>query len=100
MSVVPIINENDTVSVSEIRFGDNDTLSAITAGMVGAQHLFLLTDVDALYTDNPKINKDAKIVRVVPDVKKLREDGIYMKNGKKKPPLSLLLLFFLKTFYI
>jgi glutamate 5-kinase len=47
MNVVPIINENDSVTSSEIRFGDNDSLSAIAAGMIQADYLFLLTDVDA-----------------------------------------------------
>ncbi|KAJ3129547.1 Integrator complex subunit 11 [Nowakowskiella sp. JEL0407] len=74
MGVVPIVNENDTVSTSEIRFGDNDTLSAITAGMVSADYLFLLTDVDCLYTDNPRKNKDARVVRVCEDIKKLKEE--------------------------
>ena len=47
------MNENDTVAVNELRFGDNDTLSALVATLVGADHLFLATDVDALYTSNP-----------------------------------------------
>ena len=72
---MPIVNENDTVSNAEIRFGDNDTLSAITAGMVNADYLFLCTDVDCLYTDNPRTNPDAKPVRVVEDVAKLKEEG-------------------------
>lgn len=59
MGVVPIINENDTVSVAEIRFGDNDTLSALVAVSLAANHLFLLTDVDCLYTDNPRTNPEA-----------------------------------------
>ncbi|KAF9896340.1 hypothetical protein BX616_007656 [Lobosporangium transversale] len=73
MGVVPIVNENDTISVSEIRFGDNDTLSAITAGMVHADYLFLMTDVDCLYTDNPRVNPDAKPVLVVDDIAALKE---------------------------
>ncbi|KAK3808473.1 MAG: glutamate 5-kinase [Benniella sp.] len=73
MDVVPIVNENDTISVSEIRFGDNDTLSAITAGMIHADYLFLMTDVDCLYTDNPRINPDAKPVLVVDDITALKE---------------------------
>ncbi|CDO93182.1 unnamed protein product [Kluyveromyces dobzhanskii CBS 2104] len=68
MGVVPIVNENDTLSVSEIKFGDNDTLSAITAALIGADYLFLLTDVDCLYTDNPRTNPDAKPILVVPDI--------------------------------
>ncbi|KAF9996723.1 hypothetical protein BGZ80_009417 [Entomortierella chlamydospora] len=73
MGVVPIVNENDTISVSEIRFGDNDTLSAITAGMIHADYLFLMTDVDCLYTDNPRTNPDAKPVLVVDDIAALKE---------------------------
>ncbi|GJJ77661.1 glutamate 5-kinase [Entomortierella parvispora] len=73
MKVVPIVNENDTISVSEIRFGDNDTLSAITAGMIHADYLFLMTDVDCLYTDNPRTNLDAKPVLVVDDIAALKE---------------------------
>ncbi|KAI9501514.1 Aspartate/glutamate/uridylate kinase [Coemansia spiralis] len=73
MGVVPIVNENDTVSLGEIRFGDNDTLSAITAGMVHADYLFLLTDVDCLYTDNPRNNPNAKQVTNVTDIKALRD---------------------------
>jgi glutamate 5-kinase len=71
--VIPIINENDTLSVSEIRFGDNDTLSALTAGMINADYLFLMTDVDCLYTDNPRKNPDAKPILVVDDVGELRQ---------------------------
>ncbi|KAF9971357.1 hypothetical protein BGZ73_005728 [Actinomortierella ambigua] len=73
MGVIPIVNENDTISVSEIRFGDNDTLSAITAGMIHADYLFLMTDVDCLYTDNPRVNPDAKPVLVVDDIAALKE---------------------------
>lgn len=68
MGVVPIVNENDTLSIREIKFGDNDTLSAITAALVGADYLFLLTDVDCLYTDNPRTNPDAKPILLVPDL--------------------------------
>ncbi|KAI8820000.1 Aspartate/glutamate/uridylate kinase [Fimicolochytrium jonesii] len=72
LNVIPIVNENDTVSSSELRFGDNDTLSAITAGMVHAEYLFLLTDVECLYTDNPRTNPDARPVRLVTDIAELR----------------------------
>ncbi|CDK26388.1 unnamed protein product [Kuraishia capsulata CBS 1993] len=71
MGVIPIVNENDTLSVQEIKFGDNDTLSAITAGMCHADFLFLLTDVDCLYTDNPRTNPEAKPVLVVRNMKNL-----------------------------
>ncbi|EEH07790.1 glutamate 5-kinase [Histoplasma capsulatum G186AR] len=74
MGVVPIVNENDTLAVSEIKFGDNDTLSAITAGMVGADYLFLMTDVDGLYTSNPRTNPDAQVIEVVSDISTLTAD--------------------------
>ncbi|CCD23881.1 uncharacterized protein NDAI_0C02210 [Naumovozyma dairenensis CBS 421] len=53
LNVVPIVNENDTLSISEIKFGDNDNLSAITSVLINADYLFLFTDVDCLYTENP-----------------------------------------------
>lgn len=62
LNVIPIINENDTVSTEELRFGDNDTLSALVAVGVGANRLFLLTDVDSLFTANPRVFSDAKPV--------------------------------------
>ncbi|KAK5111698.1 hypothetical protein LTR62_004804 [Meristemomyces frigidus] len=74
MGVIPIVNENDTVSVQEIKFGDNDTLSAITAGMVQADYLFLMTDVDCLYDKNPRTNLDAKAIEVVEDIADLEAD--------------------------
>jgi glutamate 5-kinase len=72
MGVVPIVNENDTVSVSEIKFGDNDTLSAITASMIHADYLFLLTDVDGLYTANPRKDPSARLLEVVDSVASIR----------------------------
>lgn len=74
MGVIPIVNENDTLSVQEIKFGDNDTLSAITAGMVQADYLFLMTDVDCLYDKNPRTNPDAKAIEVVEDISELAVD--------------------------
>jgi len=72
MGVVPIVNENDTVSVSEIKFGDNDTLSAITGAMIHADYLFLLTDVDGLYTSNPRKDPDAKQIETVSSILDIR----------------------------
>lgn len=74
-SSVPIINENDTVSVSELRFGDNDTLSAIAAGIVDADYLFLCTDVDGLYTGNPNADPSARRLGVVSNVALARKAG-------------------------
>jgi glutamate 5-kinase len=77
MNVIPIVNENDTIAVSEIKFGDNDTLSAITAAMVHADYLFLMTDVDCLYDKNPRGNPDAKPIEVVEDIEALEADGMF-----------------------
>ncbi|ORY75897.1 glutamate 5-kinase [Neocallimastix californiae] len=71
MGVIPIVNENDTICNEHSRYGDNDTLSGITAGITNADFLFLLTDVDALYTDNPRINPEAKPIHVVKDLEEL-----------------------------
>ncbi|PCH38637.1 glutamate 5-kinase [Wolfiporia cocos MD-104 SS10] len=72
MGVVPIVNENDTVSVSEIKFGDNDTLSAITSSMIHADYLFLLTDVDGLYTSNPRKDPSATPIETVSSITAIR----------------------------
>ena len=61
----PIVNENDTVSTYEMQFGDNDTLSAIVASLIGADLLILLSDIDGLFTDDPHKNPDAKLIEVV-----------------------------------
>lgn len=74
MGVIPIVNENDTIAVSEIKFGDNDTLSAITAAMVHADMLFLMTDVDCLYDKNPRTNPDAQPIEVIDDIMALQAD--------------------------
>lgn len=68
MGVVPIVNENDTVSTDEMEygnFGDNDTLSAIVAALIGADLLILLSDIDGLYTDDPNVNPNADFVECV-----------------------------------
>jgi len=67
--VIPIINENDSVSVEEILFGDNDQLSAYVTYYFGADMLIMLSDIDAFYTDNPKINKNAKPIKIVNEIK-------------------------------
>lgn len=66
--VIPIINENDTVAVEELCFGDNDRLSALVAGLVHADLLVILTDVDGLYSANPKKDPEAKLIEEVVDV--------------------------------
>ena len=65
LGVIPIVNENDTVSTYEMQFGDNDTLSAIVASLVEADLLILLSDIDGLYTDDPHKNPNAKLIDVV-----------------------------------
>ena len=62
LNVIPIINENDTTSTEEIRFGDNDKLSAMIANALSAELLILLSDVNGLYTSNPKKSLDAKLI--------------------------------------
>lgn len=74
MGVIPIVNENDTLAVTEIKFGDNDTLSAITAAMIQADYLFLMTDVDCLYDQNPRKFANAQPIQVVPDIDCLQAD--------------------------
>lgn len=68
LGVVPIINENDTVSTAELRFGDNDRLAARVAQMVSADMLVLLSDVDGLYTADPRVNADAEHIPLVSEV--------------------------------
>lgn len=70
--VVPIINENDSVSTDEFSIGDNDNLSALTAILWSADLLILFSDINGIYTDNPKTNKDAKLVEVVESISDLR----------------------------
>jgi len=65
LGAIPIINENDTVATDEIRYGDNDRLAARTAQMVGADTLILLSDIDGLYTLDPRMNKDAQHIDIV-----------------------------------
>lgn len=65
LGVIPIVNENDTVATHEIEIGDNDTLSAVVASMIGADLLILLTDIDGLYTDDPRTNPQARFVDTV-----------------------------------
>ena len=64
MGVIPVVNENDTVATYELEL-DNDTLSAIVAALIGADLLILLSDIDGLYTDDPRKNPDAKFVDLV-----------------------------------
>ncbi|HJU04897.1 MAG TPA: glutamate 5-kinase [Nitrospiraceae bacterium] len=68
--VIPIINENDTVSVDEIRFGDNDTLAGAVAHLVDADLLIILSDVDGVFTDDPRHNPAATLIPLISEVTK------------------------------
>lgn len=68
--VIPIINENDTLAVDEIKVGDNDTLASLIVPAVAGDMLVLVSDIDGLYDDNPHINKDAKLIKNVSGVTK------------------------------
>ncbi|RRD05004.1 glutamate 5-kinase [Arachnia propionica] len=73
LGVIPVINENDTVATSEIRFGDNDRLAALVAHLVRADALVILSDVDGLYTAHPA-EPGAELIRRVPDIAQLTAD--------------------------
>ena len=70
LNYVPIVNENDTTATTEIKYGDNDRLASRVAQITNADTLILLSDVDGLYTKNPKIYKDAKLIKKVNDLNK------------------------------
>ena len=78
--VVPIINENDSVSFDEIKIGDNDNLSALTAILWSADVLLLFSDIDGVYSDNPKTNSNAKLIETVESIPELRK-SIKMGNA-------------------
>ena len=78
IGVIPIINENDTVSVEEIEFGDNDTLSAVVAKLVDADLLVILSDIDGLYDKDPNKHPNAKLIDVV---EKIDENIISLAEG-------------------
>ena len=84
LGVIPVVNENDTVSTFEIKFGDNDTLSAIVASLINADLLILLSDIDGLFTDNPRNNPDAEFVEVVDEI-----DDEILQMGKAETGSSV-----------
>ena len=73
-NIIPIVNENDTVAMQDMKFGDNDTLSAHIASLADADYLFLLTDVDGLYTGNPNSDPNATIIPLVENIEDLDVD--------------------------
>jgi glutamate 5-kinase len=76
--LVPVVNENDTVTTAEIRFGDNDRLAARVAAMISADACVLLSDIDGLYTKNPKLHEDAQHI---PEVRAITPDIEAMGSG-------------------
>lgn len=76
---VPVINENDSVAVDEIVYGDNDSLSAIVAKLISADALIILTDTDGLYDENPAENEDA---RLIPQVDEITDELIALAGGR------------------
>ncbi len=77
--VIPVINENDTVAVEELKFGDNDTLSAMVASLVDADVTLILSDIDGLYDDNPRTNPDA---RIIPEVREITDEMFEHSHGR------------------
>jgi glutamate 5-kinase len=77
LGVIPVVNENDTVATAEIRYGDNDRLAARTAQMIGADLLILLSDIDGLYTSDPRIDETAQHISRIDAV----TDDILMMGG-------------------
>ena len=80
LGVIPIVNENDTVSTFEMQFGDNDTLSALVTRVVQGDLLILLFDIDGLYTDDPHENPDASLIETVEEI-----DDSILSMGKSSP---------------
>jgi len=68
MGIIPIVNENDTTATTEIKYGDNDRLAARVSQIISADCLILLSDVDGLYTDDPKKNKETKLIKTVKEI--------------------------------
>lgn len=83
MGTIPIVNENDSVSTYEIQFGDNDTLSAVVAALIGADLLILLSDIDGLFTDDPNKNPDAEFIDVVENLDSHFRDMGKASTGSK-----------------
>lgn len=75
MRVIPIVNENDTVAVDEIKFGDNDFLSYIVSTLIGADLLIILTDIDGFYDKNPRESDDAILMHDITDLSERIEEA-------------------------
>lgn len=70
MGIIPIINENDTVATDEIKFGDNDQLAALVSGLIEANYLIILSDVEGFYTSDPKKDSNAKLIKNIKEISK------------------------------
>jgi glutamate 5-kinase len=84
--IIPIVNENDTVTIDRLKFGDNDTLSAKVAGLVDADKLIILSDIDGLYNDDPRKNPEAELLKevneITPDIEEMAgEPGSSVGTG-------------------
>jgi len=77
MGIIPVINENDTVSTHEIEFGDNDTLSAIVSSLIDADLLIILSDIDGMFTSDPKMDDSAKLISKVLNLSEDLESYIF-----------------------
>lgn len=75
-AIVPIVNENDTVAVEEMKFGDNDHLSALVATLLGADLLVILSDVEGVYDRDPRLYRDANLIPLIDDVKKIKANVV------------------------
>ncbi len=75
LGAVPIVNENDTVATYEIELGDNDTLSAVVGALTDADLLILLSDIDGLYSDDPRENPNAEFISEVDDLDSVMDMG-------------------------
>ena len=84
LNVIPIVNENDTVANEELKYGDNDTLSALVSVALNANKLILLTDIDNLYSKDPKTNNDAKPIKEVnnKELKIIKEKNMQKLNNE------------------
>lgn len=89
MGIVPVVNENDTTATTEIKYGDNDRLAARVSQIISADCLILLSDVDGLYTDNPKKNKKIKLIKTVKEIDEnikkyaTKAENLYSSGGMK-----------------
>ena len=79
LNTIPIINENDTIATDEIKVGDNDTLSALVSVSVSADMLILLSDIDGLYTADPRKDANAKLIEMVDEI---NDDILSLASGK------------------